>query len=147
MMNDPCGCPGARIGLMTRGSPGHLNDAHRSLPAEQAARLAALPGAASLHPDDTGAGDMTETADLIAGLDLVISVDTSVAHLAGAMGKPTWILLPTIGLDWRWGLAGRRTAWYPQARLFRQPRINDWPGVVDAVLAAATQALAGRTDW
>ena len=130
---------GGRIGLMTRGSPGHLNDAHRSLPEAQAMRLAALPGAVSLHPDATGARDLAETAAIVAGLELVISVDTSVAHLAAALGKPTWILLPTIGLDWRWGL-GERSPWYPQARLFRQPRINDWPAVVDAVLEAAEQA-------
>jgi hypothetical protein len=131
--------PGARIGLMTRGNPRHLNDAHRSLPAAEAGRLTAVPGAISLHPDDTGAADMAETAAIVAGLELVISVDTSLAHLAAALGKPTWVLLPTIGLDWRWGL-GDRTPWYPQARLFRQPRINDWPAVIEAVLAALPAA-------
>lgn len=127
---------GPRLGVMGRGNPQHLNDAHRSLWPEQAQRLLDVPGALDLHPDSTGAQDFADTAAIIAGLDLVISVDTSVAHLAAAMGKPTWILLPTIGLDWRWGLSGEQTAWYPAARLFRQPRINDWPGVVDAVIAA-----------
>jgi hypothetical protein len=127
---------GARIGVMTRGNPQHSNDRHRSLWSEQGQRLLALPGALDLSPDSTGATDFAETAEIVAGLDLVISVDTSVAHLAAAMGKPTWILLPGVGLDWRWGLSGERTPWYPSARLFRQPRLNDWPGVVDAVIAA-----------
>ena len=128
--------PGARIGVMARGNPEHVNDRHRSLWPDLAERLTALPGAISLRPEDTGAGDMRETAEIVAGLDLVISVDTSVAHLAGAMGKPVWVLLPAIGLDWRWGLSGETTPWYPSARLFRQPRMNDWPGVVEAVEAA-----------
>jgi hypothetical protein len=127
---------GGRIGIMARGNPGHSNDRHRSLWPDQAQRLLNLPGAVDLHPEATGAKDFADTAGIVAGLDLVISVDTSVAHLAAAMGKPTWVLLPTVGLDWRWGLSGERTPWYPAARLFRQPRINDWSGVVDAVIAA-----------
>jgi hypothetical protein len=132
---------GARIGVAAQGNPQHQNDRHRSLWPEQAARLLALPGAIGLQPEQTGAKDMAETAEIIAGLDLVISVDTSIAHLAAAMGRPTWILLPTIGLDWRWGF-GARTPWYPAARLFRQPRINDWPAVVDSVIAALPGELA-----
>jgi len=129
---------GARIGVAARGNPANATDVHRSLPRAQAARLLALPGAISLDPQDTGAPDFAETAAIVAGLDLVIAVDTAVAHLAAALGKPTWILLPVIGLDWRWGL-GERAPWYPQARLFRQPRINDWGAVIDAVAAAATR--------
>lgn len=127
---------GARIGLMTRGNPAHLNDHHRSLPAPVAARLGEIPGAVSLHPDDTGLADMADTAALIAGLDLVISVDTSVAHLAGALGKPVWVLLARIGQDWRWGVGRSDCDWYPSARLFRQARIGDWTSVIDDVLAA-----------
>jgi hypothetical protein len=130
---------GARIGVVTHGNPAHLNDAHRSLPPDQAARLLALPGAVSLHPEQTGAADLAETAEIVAGLDLVISVDTSVAHLAAAMGRPTWILLAGVGRDWRWGL-GERSPWYPQARLFRQPRFNDWAGAIDALVAALPAA-------
>lgn len=130
----PAAAPrGARIGVMTHGAPGHPNDVHRSLPAELAARLLALPGAISLDPGDTGVADFADTAAIIAGLELVISVDTSVAHLAGALGKPVWVLLARIGLDWRWGLEGETTAWYPSARLFRQRRIGDWAGVLDLV--------------
>jgi tetratricopeptide (TPR) repeat protein len=127
--------PGARIGVATHGNPAQLNDAHRSLPSDQAARLLAIPGAIGLHPEQTGVADMAETAEIVAGLDLVISVDTSISHLAAAMGRPTWILLTGVGLDWRYGF-GERTPWYPQARLFRQPRFNDWPAVIDAVVSA-----------
>jgi tetratricopeptide (TPR) repeat protein len=126
---------GARIGLMLRGEPNHPDDAHRSLPPDLAERLLAQPGAISLHPDDTGAADFTATAALISGLDLVISADTAVAHLAAAMGKPVWVLLARVGPDWRWGAGGEGTAWYPQARLIRQPRIGDWASVVETVIA------------
>jgi hypothetical protein len=132
---------GGRIGVMTRGNPGHLNDQHRSLPEPVAARLRELPGAISLHPADTGFADMADTAQLIAGLDLVISVDTSVAHLAGALGKPVWVLLARVGLDWRWGVERSDSDWYPSARLFRQRRIGDWTSVIDEVLDALPRAL------
>ncbi len=132
---------GARIGVVTRGNHGHANDAHRSLPKEQAARLLSLPGAMSLHPEDTGAADFLETARIIAGLDLVIAVDTSVAHLAGAMGKPCWILLPGHSTDWRWMRDRRDTPWYPSAQLFRE--VNGWPRVLDEVETELRKA-AGR---
>lgn len=124
------------VGVVTRGNPGHPNDKNRSLSAEAAEALMALPGATSLAVEDTGVRDMQETAELIAGLDLVVSVDTSVAHLAASMGKPTWILLSAIKTDWRWGRAGETTPWYPSARLFRQREPGDWMGVVEAVKAA-----------
>lgn len=134
---------GARIGIVSRGNPNHANDANRSLPQAFAERLLALPGAISLLPEDTRAKTFAETAALIDGLDLVVSVDTSVAHLAGAMGKPTWILLPYIGADWRWMRGREDSPWYPSARLFRQPRPGDWESVVKAVEAAAPGALQG----
>jgi tetratricopeptide (TPR) repeat protein len=81
--------------------------------------------------------DFSDTAALIALMDFVISIDTSVAHLAGAMGKPTWILLP-FSADWRWLCDREDSVWYPTARLFRQPRIGDW----DSVLQRVRQELA-----
>jgi len=81
--------------------------------------------------------DFAETAALIAQLDLVISVDTSVAHLAAAMGKPVWILL-AYSPDWRWLLERGDSPWYPTARLFRQSRRDDW----DSVVAEVARALA-----
>jgi hypothetical protein len=125
-----------RIGVKTRGNPAHHNDADRSLPDAEAARLLALPGAVSLEPEDTGAHDFADTAEIIAGLDLVIAADTSTAHLAGALGKPVWILLPYVTTDWRW-LSGRSDSpWYGSARLFRQHRPGDWSSLLDEVIAA-----------
>jgi Flp pilus assembly protein TadD len=82
--------------------------------------------------------DFADTAALIASLDLVISVDTSVAHLAGALGKPVWTLLPFLA-DWRWSLHREDTPWYPTMRLFRQPTAGDWPTVLHHVAAELNQ--------
>ena len=76
--------------------------------------------------------DFSDTAAAIAGLDLVISVDTSVAHLAGAMGKPVWVLLP-VNSDWRWLLERNDSPWYPTMRLFRQSVFGDWESVFHQV--------------
>jgi ADP-heptose:LPS heptosyltransferase len=83
--------------------------------------------------------DFSDTAALIAGLDLVISVDTAVAHLAGALGKPVW-LLNRYDTCWRWLLDRDDSPWYPTLRQFRQPAPGDW----DAVIAAVSAALASR---
>ena len=77
---------------------------------------------------DRQLGDFSDTAALISQLDLVISVDTSVAHLAGALGKPVWILL-THAPDWRWLLDRDDSPWYPSARLFRQRETREWSSV------------------
>jgi ADP-heptose:LPS heptosyltransferase len=88
-------------------------------------------------------GDFSDTAALIGQLDLVISVDTSVAHLAGALGKPAWILLP-FAPDWRWLLGRDDSPWYPSARLFRQGAPQDW----DSLLRSVRDALeCFRRDW
>jgi hypothetical protein len=81
----------------------------------------------------SGDSDLAETAALVATLDLVISTDTCVAHLAGAMGKPVWILLPHLG-DWRWMQEVETTPWYPTARLVRQETPGGWAGVVKRVI-------------
>jgi hypothetical protein len=99
-------------------------------------QLADLP--AVTHFDDISDGGQrpfVESAAMIAALDLVITTDTSIAHLAGALGRPTWIALRHVP-DWRWGPIGDRTPWYPTARLVRQSTKGDWDGVFDAILSA-----------
>ena len=130
---------GTGIGVMVRGNPRHPNDANRSLPPIEAERLLAL--GQDLHPAATGASNFRDTAALVAGLGLVITVDTAIAHLAGAMGKPVWVLLPYIA-DWRWGRWGERSLWYPSARLFRQPSPGDWRTVLDEVIATSAAIVS-----
>lgn len=131
---------GARIGVVTAGNLANVQGRNRSLPEALAARLHALPGATSLSPEATGARDFQDTADLIARLDLVISVDTAVAHLAGAMGKPVWVLVPFVA-DWRWPDRSPNP-WYPSARIFRQGEDLDWAPVVAAVEAQVQAGVA-----
>jgi ADP-heptose:LPS heptosyltransferase len=92
------------------------------------------------HPDvvEIGSGlrDFADTAAVISLLDLIVSVDTAVAHLAGALGKPVWMLLP-FAPDFRWLLEREDSPWYPTARLFRQPRFGDW----DSVLARVCEEI------
>lgn len=123
------------IGVVWRGSPKHENDAHRSLSPDLGAKLLRLPGAISLAPEDTGAMDLLATARIVAGLDLVVTVDSAVAHLAASMGKPTWIMLPAIGTDWRWLQERKDSPWYPTARLVRQETPGDWAAVVSRICA------------
>ena len=129
---------GSGIGLITRGAPEHPDDANRSMPDDVSAGLASLPGVRRLDREATGASDMEATAEIIRGLEKVITVDTSVAHLAGAMGKPCWLMLPYKG-DWRWLIDRADSPWYPSIRIFRQPAPGDWTSVVAHVLEAAGQ--------
>jgi Glycosyltransferase family 9 (heptosyltransferase) len=103
--------------------------------AEMLARARILDVGARIH-------DFTDTAALVSQLDLVISVDTSVAHLAGALGKPVWILL-THAPDWRWLLDRDDSPWYPTARLFRQGEGGEWTGVMARLRAALLELTGG----
>jgi hypothetical protein len=98
------------------------------------------PGPAPLVDWSAELSDFAETAALVAGLDLVISIDSAVAHLAGALGKPVWILLP-YAADWRWLIDRDDSPWYPTARLFRQQHPGDWSGVI-----ASVARLLGSVD-
>jgi tetratricopeptide (TPR) repeat protein len=136
------GPPDIKVGLAWAGSNAHVNDRNRSLAPEQLRELLTVPGitffSLQLGPRSGEAAqlpgvrdltadlhDFADTAALIASLDLVITVDTALAHLSGALGKRTWILLPTPG-DFRWLLHRDDSPWYPTARLFRQPTPGDW---------------------
>lgn len=141
-----------KVGLSWAGSLLHPNDARRSMTLEQLQPLLELHGVAwfSLQRGvDHGAplnewsarNTLDGTAALIAELDLVITVDTSIAHLAGALHRPTWLLLSHAS-DWRWGVEGDTTAWYPSMRIFRQRTIGDWAGVVNDVRGAVESLTA-----
>jgi len=123
------------VGVAWRGRPQHHNDANRSLADPLGHKLIEATGGRSLHPEDTGARDFQDTAEIIRGLRLVITVDTAVAHLAGGLGVPTRILLPSVGVDWRWGVSGDRTPWYDSVTLYRQTSPGDWTDVLARVTA------------
>jgi hypothetical protein len=156
----PAQAQGARlIGVAWRGNPAHTADRTRSMPLAALAPLAKLPGVrlVSLQADDAAAREIAEsgfaeaflppggdldrdgafidTAAIMTCLDHVVSVDTSVAHLAGALGRPLSLLLARHVADWRWLARGTSTLWYPSARLYRQHRLGAWDGIV-ADLAA-----------
>ncbi|WP_426608948.1 tetratricopeptide repeat protein [Bradyrhizobium sp. McL0616] len=140
-----------RVGLVWSGDPGHKNDHNRSLALRSLAPLldcdvqfvslqkgvrdqdrAFLGERADIIDPTEQLTDFSETAALIGCLDLVIGVDTSVVHLAGALGAPVWTMLP-FNPDWRWLLNRNDSPWYQSMRLFRQPKRGDWASVVDCV--------------
>jgi tetratricopeptide (TPR) repeat protein len=150
-----------RVGLVWSGNPEHKNDRNRSLPLRELSPLLDLEATfvslqKELRPDDrttllqnaeivdlTGhLTDFVETAALISCLDLVITVDTSVAHLSGALGCPTWILLPYTP-DYRWLLDRDDSPWYPTVRLFRQTEARLYTQVLERVRAALSARIAG----
>jgi Flp pilus assembly protein TadD len=149
--------PGRCIGLAWTGNPLHRNDQRRTPPMDAFTPLQALQHChiVSLVPHRTLPGvalpprpltDYAETAALIAALDLVITIDTSVAHVAGALGRPAWVLLPHAP-DWRWLLGRSDSPWYDSVRLFRQPSPGDWRSVMARVVAAlAERNEIGLTD-
>ncbi|HXG11259.1 MAG TPA: tetratricopeptide repeat protein [Gemmataceae bacterium] len=152
---------GCKVGIVWQGNPKHKGDRWRSVPLERFAPLAAVPGVRLISlqkgygaeqlaalggrfevidPEqwvDGGSWTFADTAAVVANLDLVVSVDTAVAHLAGAMGMPVWVALP-FAPDWRWLLNREDSPWYPTMRLFRQTRPGDW----DGVFRRLTEALA-----
>jgi tetratricopeptide (TPR) repeat protein len=148
-----------RIGLAWAGNADHRNDRNRSIGLSKLLPLldveadfvslqkVARPGDDVLldshnvlHPADA-LGDFADTAALIGGLDLVISVDTSAAHLAGALGKPVWVLVTHVP-DWRWLLNRDDSPWYPSARIFRQDQSRDWNAVVAGTKTALTEFVS-----
>jgi tetratricopeptide (TPR) repeat protein len=152
--------PAPRVALAWSGRSTHANDRQRSLALASLAPLvessagfvgvqrdlresdaAVLPNLPIRHVGDH-LESFTDTAAVLALADLVITVDTSVAHLAAAMGRPTWILLP-FSPDWRWTLRDERSPWYPSARLFRQPSPGDWDSVIATVKAELDRWVAG----
>lgn len=144
-----------KIGIVWAGSTAHARDFLRSAPLDAFGRLFSIPGTkffslqkgdaaeAQLHTLPDGLvtdlaphlDDFRDTAAAIQALDLVITVDTSVAHLAGALGRPTWLLLPSVP-DFRWMLDREDSPWYPTMRLFRQPQARDWESVFTNVETA-----------
>lgn len=135
-----------RIGLVWQGNKAHHNDFRRSIGLKMLSPWFDVPGLqwvslqwpAPLEELPAPIGnppelrDFADTACLLSQVDILISVDTAVAHVAGAMGLPLWLLLPLAG-DWRWGLEGEHTPWYPSARLFRQNQPGNWQNVVNEV--------------
>jgi hypothetical protein len=145
---------GPRVGIVWAGNPRHSNDRNRSMPAPCLRPLLATgnahffslqKGAAARDIDVFPAGtiadlaadisDFADTAAIIANLDLVISVDTAVAHLAGAMGRQVWMLVPHVP-EWRWLLDRDDTPWYPTMRLFRQSAPGGWDDLIGRVIEA-----------
>ncbi len=148
------GLPRPLVGLVWAGRATHLNDANRSVTLDQMAPLAAAggtflalqkgPAAAEalnpppgmrIEPLDTEIADFEDTAAILTIADLLISVDSAPVHLAGALGRPAWVMLPYVP-DWRWLLQREDSPWYPSLRLFRQPSRGDWTSVAAAVAAA-----------
>ena len=150
------------VGIAWQGNPVFPQDCHRSMPLRHFAPLAAIPGvrlfslqkgfgaeqlaAAPFPVEDLGAaldaagGAFTDTAAAMMALDLVIVSDSAVAHVAGALGRPVWVVLP-LAPDWRWLLDREDTPWYPTMRLFRQRRLGEWDEVFERIAAALGAAV------
>jgi hypothetical protein len=152
-----------KVGLAWAGNPQYPDDRNRSTHLQTLAPLGQVPGVqfyslqtgnaafeasnppAGLNLTDYSADltDFAETAALIANLDLVITTDTSIPHLAGAMGKPFWLLVQ-YSPDWRWMLNRADSPWYPTARLFRQPTFGAWDQLVKSVSESLGEMVRGK---
>ena len=158
---DRLGTEGYRIGIAWQGNPGRIEDRGRSIPLREFAPLAAIPGVRlislqkndgtdqladgpiveTLGPDfDSGPDGFLDTAAAMMAVDLVVTSDTSIAHLAGALGRPVWVALRVVP-DWRWQMGRADSPWYKTMRLFRQTERDAW-GPVFAAMAAAVQSEA-----
>ncbi len=157
---------GLRVGLVWAGNPSHKNDSNRSLAFSALAPLLALNGvqfysfqvgerskdlttlapelAAKVHNLAPDLHDFGDTAAALQHVDVLVCVDTSIAHVAGALGVPVWLLLPWMP-DWRWMLNRDDTPWYPSMRILRQPQYRDWGSVINT-LTQDLQALAAPTS-
>lgn len=155
---------GLRVGVAWAGNPEHRSDDCRSMPLRALLPLAEVPGIAwfSLQKGKavqqmrglagefplvdvcSASHDFAETAALVATLDVVITVDTAMAHLAGAMGLPVWVVLPHLA-DWRWMDAREDSAWYPTARVFRQKTAGDWRAPVARIGDELVKLVAARS--
>ncbi|MBF0130983.1 MAG: tetratricopeptide repeat protein [Magnetococcales bacterium] len=149
---------GVKVGLVWRGNPNHKNDRNRSLPVEHLGslldvagccffllqrdirkeELAVFSGRENVVDLSTRLGDFSDTAAALARLDVIVTVDTALLHLAGALGRLTWAMLPLVP-DWRWMRHGEETPWYPTVRLFRQRQRGDWDPVIGAIKAALSE--------
>ena len=158
--------PGFKIGLAWAGNPKNPRDRLRSIKLSRLSPLVEISKKAEMQFHSLQKGeaaeqaapvgmdltdwsrdlhDFAETAGLIANLDLIITVDTAVAHLAGAMGKPVWLLLRFVP-DWRWLMNRGDSPWYPTIRLFRQTSPGDWGGVVGKVCNALKLQVGGSAS-
>ena len=153
--------PGKRVAFAWAGNSSHANDRNRSIDLKLLEPLLALEGVSFLSIQRELRGndaellarqgnvthlggelsDMADTAAVVALADLTISVDTSVVHLAGALARPVWVMLP-FAPDWRWTLSDEYSPWYPQARLFRQSALSDWPAAIAMLSAELARFVA-----
>jgi ADP-heptose:LPS heptosyltransferase len=149
-----------KVGVCWAGNWLHKNDKHRSIPLAKFAPLFDAMGVTFVSLQQLRPGenkefdtlvanntdlrsfyfdDFRDTAAAMLNLDMVISVDTSVAHLAATLGIPTKVLVPAFGPDWRWGLGRSDSPWYRSATIYRQPKVGDWVSVIDKLRAELTR--------
>jgi hypothetical protein len=158
--------PGFKVGICWQGSPTFKGDQFRSVPLKHFEAIARVPGVTlvslqkgagseqveankaavpvTVFPDLDESAPFVDTAAVMQHLDLVITSDTAIAHLAGALGRPVWVALSG-DCDWRWEIGRADNRWYPTMRLFRQQAFGDWPGVFADIAAALPATMAGGT--
>ena len=154
-----------KVGVVWAGNPNHVQDLDRSVPLKNVLPILGVKGTRyfSLQKDfrhgekdildvnsqivrvDPDINDFQDTAAIMMSLDLVLSCDTSIAHLAGALGKPIWVLL-SFNPDWRWLLDRSDLRWHPTARLFRQTRRGEWSTVIDDICAELEKVVSEKNS-